>query len=150
MSSVLIFGCGNPLRSDDGLGPRAIDLLRARCLPIDVELHAIQHLLPEHASIAGLADLLIFVDASRSGPEGEIRVERVEPEGRFPSPSHHLSPSSLLTLLQQVYGVVPDAYLVTLRGSCFEFGDCLSSSVENRLPELVESVVALSSKLSTA
>ncbi len=36
--SVAVIGCGNPNRSDDGLGPRVIDLLRSRSLPANVAL----------------------------------------------------------------------------------------------------------------
>lgn len=39
MTRVAIIGCGNPNRSDDGVGPRVVALLRARDLPEVATLH---------------------------------------------------------------------------------------------------------------
>ena len=36
---IVVLGCGNPNRSDDGAGPAVIALLRARSLPAGVELY---------------------------------------------------------------------------------------------------------------
>lgn len=37
--TLAILGCGNPNRSDDGVGPAVVRLLRDRDLPPDVQLH---------------------------------------------------------------------------------------------------------------
>ena len=68
MTALAVIGCGNPNRSDDGAGPRVIELLRAEALPEDVALF--------DAGTDGMAvmyrargaDRLIIVDARR--PEG--------------------------------------------------------------------------------
>ncbi len=39
MIRMAVIGCGNPNRSDDGVGPEVIRLLRGRALPDWVELH---------------------------------------------------------------------------------------------------------------
>ncbi len=140
MRKIIILGWGNSQRQDDGLARIALERLELTGLPPEVELVHADQLLPEHAAIASQADVLIFVDASTTGPPGEIRVERVFADGKFPSPSHHLSPSSLLTLLQTVYGVAPEAYCATLRGETFEFGEGLSASTEELLPSFVTEI----------
>jgi hydrogenase maturation protease len=137
---VVILGYGNPQRHDDGLARTALERLELACLPGEVEfVHAYQ-LVPEHASIASQADLLIFVDASQTGPSGEIRIERIRPGGAFPSPSHHLSAPALLTLMREAYGAEPEAYLATVRGESFELGEGLTPAMERLLPQLVRAV----------
>jgi hydrogenase maturation protease len=65
MSRMAVIGCGNPNRTDDGVGPEVIRLLRSRALPGWVELH--------DAGTDGMAVLyrargathLVIVDARR-------------------------------------------------------------------------------------
>jgi hydrogenase maturation protease len=137
---VVIFGYGNSQRGDDGLAHVALDCLQSAYPSGEVEFIRGPQLLPEHAAPASQADVLIFVDASQTGTSGEIRIERVEADGTFPSPSHHLSPSAFLTLLQEVFGVAPQAYLATLRGECFEIGEGLSPQTARLVPALVRAV----------
>src|SRR4030095_14143429 len=140
MAKVVILGFGNALRQDDGLARIALARLELACLPGEVEFVHDYQLLPEHCTIASQADLLIFVDASLTGSSGEIRVQRVFATGRFPCPSHSLSPEVLLTLLRDVYGVEPEAYLATLRGESFELGEVVSPSTERLLPHFVKEI----------
>ena len=140
MPKAVVFGYGNSLRSDDGLAHAALDCLESKYAAGEVEFIRNRQLLPEHAASACQADVLIFVDASHSGKKGEVRVEPVEAGGAFPSPSHHLSPSSFLTLLQDVFGVAPQAYMATLRGECFDVGEGLSPETVQLLPALVRAV----------
>jgi hydrogenase maturation protease len=140
VSKTVVFGYGNSLRSDDGLALAALDCLESKYAAGDVEFIRDRQLLPEPAALACQADVLFFVDASQAGKKGEVRVEPVEADGAFPSPSHHLSPSSFLTLLQYVFGVAPRAYVATLRGECFEVGEGLSPETAQMLPSLVRAV----------
>jgi hypothetical protein len=76
MRKIIILGWGNSQRQDDGLARIALERLELTGLPPEVELVHADQLLPEHAAIANQTDVLIFVDASTTGPQ-EIRVERV-------------------------------------------------------------------------
>ena len=140
MRKVVILGSGNCQRQDDGLAHIALDQLKLADLPADVEFVYSHQLLPEHSMIASQADLLIFVDATQTGSPDEVRLERVYPDGKFPSPSHHLTPSALLTLLERVYGVEPEAYLATVRGASFDFGEGLTARTERLIPMLVQEI----------
>jgi Ni,Fe-hydrogenase maturation factor len=84
--------------------------------------------------------LLIFVDASQTGPSGEIRIECLRPGGAFPSPSHLLSPAALLTLVREVYCAEPEAYIATVRGESFELGEGLTPAMERLLPQFVRAI----------
>ena len=143
MRKIVIIGCGNSQRQDDGLAHEALDQLAAAGLPGEIEIVHAHQLLPEHAAIACQADLLIFVDAALAGNRAEIRIRHVTPGGAFPGPSHHLSPESFLTFIQQVYGAEPDAYLATLHGESFELGEPLTASTERAIPELVLQITRL-------
>lgn len=64
--AALVVGLGNPLRSDDGLGPAVIDGLRRRSIPAEVDLVA-----TDRDGIALLElwagrPLVVLVDAVRS------------------------------------------------------------------------------------
>lgn len=143
MRKIVIIGCGNSQRHDDGLAHEALNQLADAGLPGEIEIVHAQQLLPEHASIACQADLLIFVDATLSGLPGEIRTRRVTPEGSFPGPFHHLSPEYFLTFIQQVYGAEPDAYLTTLHGQSFELGEGLTAATERSIPQLIFQITRL-------
>jgi hydrogenase maturation protease len=68
MRKIIILGWGNSQRQDDGLARIALERLELTGLPPEVELVHADQLLPEHAAIASQADVLIFVDASTTGP----------------------------------------------------------------------------------
>ncbi|MGA7574929.1 MAG: hydrogenase maturation protease [Terriglobales bacterium] len=144
MARILIVGYGNPLRSDDGLGWRAAEeLSRDLSLPeTEVEVIARHQLTPELADKFRHADAIFFIDAARGGQPGELTCAPVIPEARTGS-SHHGSPAEILTLVQQLYGRTPRAYVVSLCGECFDHGEALSAVVENGLPKLTALVARL-------
>ena len=143
MRKVVIIACGNSQRQDDGLAHEALNQLACRTLPPQIELIHTHQLFPEHASAACQADLLIFVDAAQTGTPGEIRIRQVTPGGSFPGPSHHLSPETLLTFIQQVYGAEPESYLATLCGKSFGLGEELTSATARAVPGLVSQIASL-------
>ena len=79
-ATVAVIGCGNPNRSDDGVGPRVIALLREKSLPPSVGLF--------DAGTDGMAVMyrargvsrLIIVDAK--APEGAPGLSAVCVVGR--------------------------------------------------------------------
>lgn len=107
MSSVLIIGYGNTLRSDDGAGIRAAEIL-ARRHP-DFTVLCVHQLTPELAEVLSQASLAIFLDAvvtSKTLTEEELTLETTE---RYSSTSntHFFTPQLLLALASELYGTVP-------------------------------------------
>lgn len=136
MARVLVLGYGNPLRCDDGLGWQvAVQLFRANTSP-DVEVLPCHQLTPELAEPVSRAEVVLFVDCRRGGSPGEFSCEELCPESGPVPFTHHLSPTALLDLSSELYGACPKAYLVSICGECFEAGESLSSSVEQKLPAL--------------
>jgi hydrogenase maturation protease len=79
MARVLIIGFGNPLRGDDGFGWHAAQRLCERLGSPDVQVIACHQLTPELAEDIGAAERVLFIDAARDLPSGEIRCAPVLP-----------------------------------------------------------------------
>ena len=57
-----------------------------------------------------------------------FRVQPVEEEHRLQSVTHHLSPGLLIRLVRDMTGAKPKAFLVSVRGYDFDFGDGLTDA----------------------
>lgn len=135
MAKILIIGYGNPLRSDDGLGWHAADELANGAVFADAEIIKCVQLTPELADNIHSADLVFFVDASRVGEPGELSLVPLAETAATPF-SHDPSATAILALVRQLYGSAPPAYLATVAGENFEFGEQLSPKVATALPRL--------------
>ena len=146
---VLVIGIGNPLREDDGVGPAAARRLAA-LLPADLcrVLTPLQ-LLPELADPMSRDALIVFIDASRGGPAGQIEChELTAADIRFPGDvprrplSHHLDPAMLLALTAGLFGRSPRAVLFSVRTNSFGFSTRLTPASADALDELVARAAA--------
>jgi hydrogenase maturation protease len=135
MARILIIGIGNSLRSDDGIGWRVAQQLREELTLSDVNVIATQQLMPEIAEIISRAEKVLFVDAAQVGLPGSVRCKRIEVEESH-TISHHMSPSGIVGLAQQLYGQHPEAFLLTVSGESFDVGERFSPSVEHALPNV--------------
>lgn len=149
---ILLIGCGNSLRRDDGAGPLLARRLGGRCRRRDLELIACHQLTPELAPL--LADprikAAIFADAALPGRGAETTGPLLRPIAEEPVPTllgHRLSPASLLALAARLYGRRPPAWLVTIPGEDFGFGNGLSDAAEGMLIRAEEEVRRLLGKL---
>jgi len=148
MTNLLIIGCGNPLRGDDGLAWFAVGPLKRHPGLEGAQLMCCHQLMPEMAEPISRAGRVIFIDArvrdNPGQPPGTLEVRKVEPKSSIPSAlGHHLDPSELLDLAFQAYGKRPPAFVVSMVGEFFGYCDVLSSSVRSSLPQLVQRVVDL-------
>jgi hydrogenase maturation protease len=142
MTSVLVIGYGNPLRSDDALGWRAVAQLEAALqnLP-EVEVHACQQLTPELAVALSKAQLALFIDASIDDAPGKVHCRKVEKDTFLPTQfSHDFTPAKLLAFTEVLYANVPEAFLYSIGAESFALGENLSSAVEAALPDLLSRV----------
>ncbi len=145
-AGVLIVGWGNPLRGDDGLGWHAAAMLAedARLAGAGARVLRRHQLTPELAEDVARASLVVLVDADAGGgAPGTVTVAPVEPDRAGPPLSHHLTPSALAALSDQVYGSVPPVLLVRVAAASFQAGEQLSAEVEAALPAVVAAVLEL-------
>ena len=139
-----MIGYGNSLRRDDGLGWHV-----AERLADDPRLHGVtvlrcHQLTPELALDISSATLVVLVDASLGPPAGTFTVSHVERiDGSATTWSHRLSPASLVSMAEELYGRAPDVFVISGGVQSLDVGDQLSPVVEASLPLVVDAVVGL-------
>jgi hydrogenase maturation protease len=146
----LIIGYGNPLRGDDGVGWHVSKELAAHLQDSNIEILPSHQLAPELAEKISRSRLVLFIDATCEGSPGEWTCNEIRPDCEAAVFSHVASPSGLLQLARSLYGDVPPAWLFTVCGNSFGFGEDLSPAVRECLPELVTEIVELVTAVSLA
>ncbi|MHB0876726.1 MAG: hydrogenase maturation protease [Anaerolineae bacterium] len=155
--AALVVGLGNLSRRDDGLGWFAVNAIRERLgqMPLadwddglddtghQVDCIVLPQLTPELAEVAAGYERLIVVDARVSGEDGVTVNEASALIQGARLLSHELMLADLLSLCEALYDRRPEAYLVSARGSDYDFGTGLSPAMEERLPEVVAAVMEL-------
>ena len=145
---VLVVCLGNPLRSDDGLGWHAAEDLARRLHSPSVKILTQFQLTPDLAEPVHNAQCVFFVDAGREGRPGDLTFSPVVPRPEATT-SHHLSPAALLQLTSHIYGSVPPAFLASICGECFDFGEHLSRNVAAGLPRLTARVIQVAERIAS-
>ena len=145
-SGTLVFGLGNPLRCDDGLGGRVIEMLAEKRLPDQVEL------IDGGTPGWGVATFLqgwsrvILIDAAEMGympgKWGRFQMDDVFFNVNSGYISLHESGLSEGLALCQALGTLPQGIvLYCVQPERTEEGIGLTSVVEAVLPELVENIL---------
>ena len=143
MPRVLVIGYGNPLRSDDGFGRLAAELIEDAHLS-GVEVIVSHQLAPELALPLSEADHAVFLDAEATDEPAVLRAVSVEiRELTTARVSHHLDPGSLLALTRAVYGKAPAATLVTAAARSFAHGETISDEVRAAAKKAADLIVTL-------
>ena len=119
MSTILLYGYGNPGRQDDGLGPVLAEEIETLHLSgVDTDANY-QPQIEDAAEIAQY-DLVIFVDTTVEEVDGFF-VRRLEPAKKITFTSHLVKPESILAMCEDMYGKFPEAWLIGIRGYEFEY-----------------------------
>jgi len=140
MARILIIGIGNTLRSDDGVGWHVAHELREQMSASDVDVIALQQLMPEIAEPVSRAEKVLFVDAVEGGKPGSVRGQQIVPAVESRLDSHHLTPTTVLRLALQLYNRCPEAFLLTVAGESFSTGENFSAAVRGALPAVREAI----------
>lgn len=145
-AEVLVIGLGNPLRRDDGIGPRLIAELIGRGLPdgvgaVDVGGGALDLL----CLLEGPREVII-VDAAEIGREagqfvrlGPEDVRLVSGAGRLSLHSADLA--EVLGLAQSLGRSLAKVVIYGVQPESLEWQEGLTPAVERALPGLVEAVM---------
>ncbi|MGP8247929.1 MAG: hydrogenase maturation protease [Bryobacteraceae bacterium] len=136
--ATLIIGYGNRLRSDDGAGVHAAELLRERSVDSGVQILAVPQLTPELVEPIARTQRVIFVDAAAEGRPGEIRQRALAASPAGTAFTHRMTPEALLAGAAALYGASPAGVLYSICGESFAYGERLTPAVERALMELVE------------
>lgn len=147
-SPILILGLGNPLRGDDGIGPRVVEELNRRGLPEGVTAL--------DGGTGGL-DLLnvlegrervVIVDAAEIGREPGQFVRFTPDEMRLTRStetfsSHHAGLAEALALAEALGRPLPEIVILGVQPAAMEWREGLSPAVEATLPAVVEALLEI-------
>ncbi len=123
-TQILVIGYGNPLRSDDGVGPRVAEAVAQLNLP-GVRALICHQLSPELAGPISRAHTVIFVDAAVDAPQ-EVQLRKLKPGASSQLLAHAADPRTLLALARDVFGRCPEAWWLTIPAVNTGFGEALS------------------------
>lgn len=143
---TLVLGLGNPLRGDDGIGPRIIEGLTRRELPEGVVALDggtggldLMHILAEW-------ERAVIVDAADCGREpGQFvrfapdQAQLLGAPDRFSF--HHAGLSEVLTLADALGRSLPEMVIFGVQPAQIGWGEGLSPAVEAAIPALTNAVI---------
>lgn len=151
MKKLLILGYGNPDREDDGVAWHILSALTSRlglASPDSYEDEFPEHaqidfafalqLTPEMAEDIWDYENVCFVDAHTGNIPEPVRLIDVESEFQASPFTHHLTPQSLVSMCETLYGKKPDATLLSVLGHRFLFSRQLSKETARLVPQTVE------------
>ncbi len=153
---ILIIGYGNSLRRDDGAGPALAKKICENAGSSDLRMLEAHQLAPDLAKEIAAPDVtaVIFIDASVVADETEesCLLAEVEPrelhrEAATHSFSHHFDPETLLSYVELLYGKKPQAWLVSIPGVDFGYGEGFSTYALHSLAVTEDKVLELISRL---
>ena len=151
---VLVVGYGNPLRSDDGVGPVVAEHLACDPRFAGADVRAERQLTPELALDASRSWLLVLVDAAEGVAAGEVVIRELGLSGSAaaegglagrideggPPLTHHVDPAALLGLAAELWGAAPRTLLVGIGPGSLELGEEFTPEVEAAGPRAIEAV----------
>lgn len=139
---VLVIGCGNSGRGDDGIGQEIAAAIAARQWPC-VRTISVHQLLPELAELLTTATMVIFIDAAADLAPGEVRIRAVHPDPQSSPLNHAAEPGRLLALARTLFGSHPRAWEVTVGVADLRFGGSLSPQAQAAKTEALERIAAV-------
>jgi len=152
IDSLWIVGYGNPQRRDDGIGPYAAarlrDLLSGMAAVHVRPYHQLDPVLIEDLKEVGG---VWFIDATVASLAAGWQRSPLQPRiDEWPYLAHDLQPSLLLGLIRAFYGRCPEAWMVSVQGEDFGFGEGLSDGARKRADAAVIAIAGFirSSRLS--
>ncbi|HSM25466.1 MAG TPA: hypothetical protein VK856_11430 [Anaerolineaceae bacterium] len=144
ISKTLIFGYGNPDREDDGV---SWHILKGIAENFDIEFpdscgeelihnHAFLHfmfnlqLMPEMAYEMMNYKRICFVDAHTGALQKDLNIQILDRKFQNSPLTHHMTPQTVLSILDTAFNHKPEAILVSVRGYQFGFSNSLSKKTE--------------------
>jgi hydrogenase maturation protease len=146
-STVLVLGLGNPLRGDDGIGPRVIEELIRRGLPEGVTAQDVGNAGLDLLNVLEGWERAVIVDAAEMGQEPGRFVRFTPDEVQLAQASDHVSLhnaslSEVLALADALGKTLPELVIFGVQPAEIDWRAGLSSSVEAAVPALTDAVIA--------
>lgn len=148
MPAVTVFGLGNILMADDGLGPYVIKVLEAAFeFPPEVEILDAGTPGMELSTILEDSGALIIVDTVRSdGSGGELRTYRRDDVLKHP-PAQRITPhdpglKETLLVLELQGETPPEVFVIGVIPESVDYGVGLTDSVRSAVPRAIAAIIA--------
>lgn len=151
MKKLLLIGYGNPDREDDGVAWHILHALTEKLgldapasyeeeFPAAAEIDLVFYLqlTPEMAEEISDYHYVCFIDAHTGSIPEPVRLINVESEFQHSPFTHHLTPQSLMSMCETIYGKKPDAALLSVLGHRFLFTRQLSENTLQLVPQAVD------------
>ena len=127
--NIWIIGFGNRHRRDDGIGPHVADRLKRLLDDVGgVNTVSLHQLGPELAEDLQAATGVIFIDAAQEPLSRGCSWSEIRPVSDMHGIVHSLTADALLGLTKLIYNRCPPAWMVSVQGSDFGFGEGLSQA----------------------
>jgi hydrogenase maturation protease len=151
--TLLLVGYGNTSRRDDGVAADILEGLLARLgmnadaiggeddidASTGLKVLFLHQLGPELAELAAQYETVVFIDAHVEGSGWEpLSWQPVSSEVDAGMIGHHLKPGVVVALAERLYGRRPDAFLLSVLGSDFDFGETLSNETAELAGRAIE------------
>ena len=132
---ALLLAIGNSARGDDGLGWAFASSLEYKGIfPGDIFLRF--QLQIEDAELCTHYPYVFFVDAWKTDIDSpSVNLQPCTPAPDTSFTTHAVSPQGILQVCQDLYGHIPEAHLLLLKGTSWELGEGLSPEGEKSLRE---------------
>ena len=143
-AATLILGYGNPDREDDGVAWHLLDRLARRLDSAGegmedettrsfgpITLHFSLQLTPEMAEWVAQFHRVLFIDAHTGAEPNDLTWKPLTAHFQKSPFTHHMTPATLLSITESLYGSRPEAVLVAVRGYAFGFHRGLSDQTLN-------------------
>jgi hydrogenase maturation protease len=154
LKRTILLGYGNPDRQDDGVAWHVLREVATRLglsapSSPDDEFSSTDNLdflfslqlTPEMAEDLAGYERICFVDAHTGNITEEVRLIAVESEFQHSPFTHHLTPQSLISMCETIYGHKPEAVLLSVRGYVFGFERDLSPATRNLIDKALELIL---------
>ncbi len=151
MKKLLLIGYGNPDREDDGVAWHILRALTEKLgldapasyedefpAAAEIDLAFYLQLTPEMAEDISQYQYVCFIDAHTGNIPEPVRLIDVESEFQHSPFTHHLTPQSLMSMCETIYGKKPDAALLSVLGHRFLFTRQLSENTSQLVPQAVD------------
>ncbi len=143
---ILVYGYGNPGRADDGLGivfSEAIETWIKENKIVNVNCESNYQLNIEDADFISRYDMVFFADASQE-EISDVSLTQVSPsDSRIEFSMHAVSPAFVLDLCKQIYNIVPQAWLIHIKGFDWNFSEGLGKKAQRNLEKALDLVKPL-------
>jgi len=144
--SVLVLGLGNPLRGDDGVGPRIIEELTRRGLPEGVTALDVGNAGLDLLNILEGWERAVIIDAAEMGQEPGCFIRFTPDDARLTQAGDHFSLhnaglSEALALASALGRTLPELVIFGVQPAEVDWKAGLSSVVEAAVPALTDAVM---------